>query len=157
MLQETARPEGQPPPAPCATPAPAPAPARDSPKKVRTGRARKTVFVSFPATEFGCPVLIRPASPFRQVKIVQLVGDSKTATRRGAGSPGKPRPPVKIIMNKSNFQRLVAANVPPPSAAAPPDDVTRLKHQLAASQKTVARLTEELKLCRAKLAQYEGP
>ncbi|XP_075971203.1 ada2a-containing complex component 3 [Anticarsia gemmatalis] len=126
-----------------------------------------------------------------QVKFVQLPPDAKIISpskivpvRRGvtrSPAPGQ-RPAVKIIMNKSNFNRLMAnatrtedtqeaaPSSPAAGAAAaaghsaeaeaweaPDDDASpaQLRAQLGAAHRTLLALRKELRLTRAKLAHYE--
>ncbi|XP_052755472.1 ankyrin repeat and KH domain-containing protein mask isoform X2 [Galleria mellonella] len=122
-----------------------------------------------------------------QVKFVQLAADAKIVSPRKpvqlkAKAKLAPRPPVKIIMNKANYDRLVAGAAPsaPSTPAAPvtlqpsagtgaaegaegaeaegEEERTRLRTQLAAARRAVAAaLSAELAACRARLARIERP
>ncbi|XP_022825407.1 uncharacterized protein LOC111355628 [Spodoptera litura] len=111
-------------------------------------------------------------------KIVPMKAKSRMAVRQGVTSPSA-RPAVKIIMNKSNFHRLLATagatqvhiyihlyskyhyvEIALTEDAAPPDtsdadSPAALRAQLAAATRALAAARRDLRLARARLAHYE--
>ncbi|XP_047022187.1 poly [ADP-ribose] polymerase tankyrase isoform X1 [Helicoverpa zea] len=113
-------------------------------------------------------------------KIIPMKAKNKVSSRAAASgvtSLGSQRPAVKIIMNKSNFNRLIAtaARADPPEITVPgaseqdcieipEDDVEAspdsenpavLRAQLAAARRALAAARRELSTTRARLAQLE--
>ncbi|CAH1646882.1 unnamed protein product [Spodoptera littoralis] len=115
-------------------------------------------------------------------KIVPMKAKSRMAVRQGGTSPSA-RPAVKIIMNKSNFHRLLATagatQVSTNAAAVADSDLAEgeeelaltedaapadtsdadspaaLRAQLAAATRALAAARRDLRLARARLAHYE--
>ncbi|KAL0882032.1 hypothetical protein ABMA27_000618 [Loxostege sticticalis] len=128
------------------------------------------------------PANARIVSPRKAPRRLRVAPAPASIPTTGIPTTGGARAPVKIIMNKANFERLVSTpDVQPvpvstptvlaqefvlpettPSAATTTstcvdssDDVTVLKALLAQAQKTITSLTEELQDCRERLARYE--
>lgn len=113
----------------------------------------------------------------QQMKLLQLPNEvarrggavTSRATPTAVTPAGRQRPAVKIIMNKSNFTKLMAnasrAEQTQQSAEPPDtDDVMEgesdgsaqsLRAALAASRRALAALQRELRATRARLAKYE--
>ncbi|KAJ8727285.1 hypothetical protein PYW07_001404 [Mythimna separata] len=131
-------------------------------KKIINPQDMQVKFVQLPADA----KIISPS------KVVPMKAKNRIAPRAATPtvtSLGGQRPAVKIIMNKSNFNRLIATAARPdtPAAevaargeagdaeAAGADSPGVLRAQLAAAQRSLAALRRELKSTRARLAQYE--
>ncbi|XP_026489183.1 neurogenic locus notch homolog protein 4 [Vanessa tameamea] len=142
-------------------------------RAVRTMRpARNVKVVTINKPQQPLKKIIHP-SDLQQVKLVQVSG------AEGA----RPRPALKLLLNKANLQRLLASAEPARRAAAagsqsvaqlPTEPVSMeteeagaaeaeagtesersLRAQLLAAHAAIANMAAELRVCRAKLAHYE--